>query len=123
MIRRPPRPTRPYTLFPYTTLFRSQLFKVQARHFFVQMLGQHIDLPFFVSLAAREQFDLRDSLVRERRRHNERRMSRCATQIYQATRSEEHTSELQSLMRTSYAVFCLKKKKSIHTHKYYYQNR
>src|SRR3546814_15736754 len=53
----------------------AQLFKVQARHFFVQMLGQHIDLPFFVSLAAREQFDLRASLVRARRRHNERRMS------------------------------------------------
>src|SRR3546814_9178030 len=106
------------------------------------MLGQHIALPFFVSLAAREQFDLRDSLVRERRRHNERRMSRCATQIYQATlgqqnnalavgennvidlrleffplkafnRSEAHTSELTSLLRNSYAVFCLKKKKHI----------
>src|SRR3546814_3517755 len=56
------------------------------------MLGQHIALPFFVSLSAREQFDLRDSLVRERRRHNERRMSRCATQIYQATLGQQNNA-------------------------------
>src|SRR3546814_8100856 len=90
MIRRPPRSTRTDTLFPYTTLFRSpDLF---ARHGdatkvadFKQLVGT------IVSKASDEQV-LKDI---------------DATYA----RSEEHTSELQSLMRISYAVFCLKKKK------------
>src|SRR3546814_10161258 len=98
MIRRPPRSTRTDTLFPYTTLFRS--------------------LP-------------RDLLGRWRR-HIELHLSAGAAPIgverfpVDEERSEEHTSELQSLMRISYAVFCLKKKKTYKTKKnrkkYQYSN-
>src|SRR3546814_1798685 len=85
MIRRPPRSTRTDTLFPYTTLFRSQQDHADqcataelllANHRFVGFQRQHLIITTD---------------------HN--------------WRSEEHTSELQSLMRISYAVFCLKKKK------------
>src|SRR3546814_5597136 len=94
MIRRPPRSTRTDTLFPYTTLFRS------------------VGVAFaFGSL------ELRIGSARQRR--EKRRASHTspgATAISSSGasaswRSEEHTSELQSLMRISYAVFCLKKKK------------
>src|SRR3546814_10263846 len=89
MIRRPPRSTRTDTLFPYTTLFRSELeqhgtgraelvHQPQA----AQRIGPGEDRPQLRELAL--------------------------------SRSEEHTSELQSLMRISYAVFCLKKKKQYH---------
>src|SRR3546814_8333186 len=74
MIRRPPRSTRTDTLFPYTTLFRSESRRRQAR-----------------------------SACRPRT---------SPTTTPRPARSEEHTSELHSLMRISYAVFCLKKKKS-----------
>src|SRR3546814_19898410 len=87
MIRRPPRSTRTDTLFPYTTLFRSQRSADQGRGLNVRhlpVLGQEVD----------HGRGLRD-IVEDRLAH----------------RSEEHTSELQSLMRISYAVFCLKKKK------------
>src|SRR3546814_3702342 len=79
MIRRPPRSTRTDTLFPYTTLFRSQVDGYAPEPGPV--------LPDSERLAAAEAF------------------------IAALGRSEEHTSELQSLMRISYAVFCLKKKK------------
>src|SRR3546814_12983556 len=102
MIRRPPRSTRTDTLFPYTTLFRS----VSAR---------------------------RSSAVRDRRRPAGAGLGaavadfaagasaagvvanglRRAVRGFAHQRSEEHTSELQSLMRISYAVFCLKKKKNL----------
>src|SRR3546814_1129450 len=82
MIRRPPRSTRTDTLFPYTTLFRSILFVVRGSR-----------------------------LHRPCRRFYARRYARDSSDAGQPTRSEEHTSELQSLMRISYAVFCLKKKK------------
>src|SRR3546814_1039218 len=93
MIRRPPRATRTDTLFPYTTLFRS--------HFHVAKLP--LDHPERV-LHPRphlglEVFQLFDRFL--------------VLAIGQALRSEEHTSELQSLMRISYAVFCLKKKINI----------
>src|SRR3546814_6773280 len=83
MIRRPPRSTRTDTLFPYTTLFRSA------------GVGRPIKLVF-----------CRSSTLKRARRSAENTVKRKA-----AKRSEEHTSELQSLMRISYAVFCLKKKK------------
>src|SRR3546814_5583379 len=102
MIRRPPRSTRTDTLFPYTTLFRSIV--NPAEH---QSYGQglfHRDLPHqhFVSsrpLAINALFCI-DAFLE----------ANGATLVVPA-RSEEHTSELQSLMRISYAVFCLKKKK------------
>src|SRR3546814_19849343 len=85
MIRRPPRSTRTDTLFPYTTLFRSGA--DDAVHGADQMLQE-----VFVTLAAGAQH--------------------VGAAGRQPGRSEEHTSELQSLMRISYAVFCLKKKKN-----------
>src|SRR3546814_17084430 len=93
MLRRPPRATRTDTLFPYTTLFRSS-----ARRFVATMA--HILNRPVVDAA-----------------------TRCVTQGYgilqprvaTSLRSEEHTSELQSLMRISYAVFCLKKKTKNYT--------
>src|SRR3546814_11834709 len=78
MIRRPPRSTRTDTLFPYTTLFRSEL-RVKESDRIAAMAASLRTL----GIAVEEAPD----------------------------RSEEHTSELQSLMRISYAVFCLKKKK------------
>src|SRR3546814_2558308 len=87
MIRRPPRSTRTDTLFPYTTLFRSD--------------GQSRDV-------ARGPQDGRSRSVRRRARC--RGPARGRNRREMPGRSEEHTSELQSLMRISYAVFCLKKK-------------
>src|SRR3546814_8961227 len=94
MIRRPPRSTRTDTLFPYTTLFRSacDLRAGHRLHFFDRIVG----LPTR-EIAARAI----DPFGRARRLGSGRAKDR----------SEEHTSELQSLMRISYAVFCLKKKK------------
>src|SRR3546814_3433492 len=96
MIRRPPRSTRTDTLFPYTTLFRSH----QAQH---QLAAQRPDAwrPAQIRAAAR----LRpwNRLSADRAGHRAGGGGK---------RSEEHTSELQSLMRISYAVFCLKKKKT-----------
>src|SRR3546814_8913329 len=86
MIRRPPRSTRTDTLFPYTTLFRS---KPASR-------------PIASSASPSS---ASASAPRSRRCRTRARRTRAAW------RSEEHTSELQSLMRNSYAVFCLKKKK------------
>src|SRR3546814_2673527 len=96
MIRRPPRSTRTDTLFPYTTLFRSLGALRRRRH----RLG---GLLLLVPLARGAQHFIFFVFVRGR--------SRLA--LVHHIRSEEHTSELQSLMRISYAVFCLKKKKKI----------
>src|SRR3546814_2560613 len=93
MIRRPPRSTRTDTLFPYTTLFRSLL-------------------PFPLILGAlRKPAKISQLSPQKQRRQNSIRTIPTAIQRSPRRRSEEHTSELQSLMRISYAVFCLKKKK------------
>src|SRR3546814_7361237 len=111
MIRRPPRSTRTDTLFPYTTLFRSgeKHGPTSTTHY---GNGAVVEEPF-ESNTARTMQRLADQAV-------ERSANRPATvTINQGTvlnRSEEHTSELQSLLRISYAVFCLKKKTSPHTH-------
>src|SRR3546814_8209738 len=97
MIRRPPRSTRTDTLFPYTTLFRSLPGAAPPPLRAGQRRAAHA-VPGAV--APRERGH---AAARPRRRRPR-------------DRSEEHTSELQSLMRISYAVFCLKKKKII-THK------
>src|SRR3546814_4603670 len=86
MIRRPPRSTRTDTLFPYTTLFRSEIAAAPDPHRTIDMRAER--LAAFVA-------------IEQRRKDLER--------------SEEHTSELQSLMRISYAVFCLKKKTRTNT--------
>src|SRR3546814_5498561 len=103
MIRRPPRSTRTDTLFPYTTLFRSRPVEGSRR-------------PSHASTVRRRSDDERGSGngrapgIQDRRSFSERRPRH-------SIRSEEHTSELQSLMRISYAVFCLKKKKKIKQNK------
>src|SRR3546814_21088009 len=87
MIRRPPRSTRTDTLFPYTTLFRSRHTQPWSPRC-LQRTPHAIDLKRWA-----------------------RRRACSQTSASGRARSEEHTSELQSLMRISYAVFCLKKKK------------
>src|SRR3546814_1178056 len=97
MIRRPPRSTRTDTLFPYTTLFRSRF----RNHF-------SKSCPFGMSNKADITVDL--SAVMTCPLAGRRECSVSGEEGSTAIRSEEHTSELQSLMRISYAVFCLKKK-------------
>src|SRR3546814_3665162 len=123
MIRRPPRATRTYTLFPYTTLFRSVMGFPMAAH--LRQAGHEVCVYNRTSARADEWVT----------RHGGRRADTPAEAAHGAdavftcvgadadlqqvvlgkdgalaARSEEHTSELQSLMRISYAVFCLKKK-------------
>src|SRR3546814_3453027 len=90
MLRRPPRSTRTDTLFPYTTLFRSLLTVALPVQRYRQVMGALMLSKDSQEIEAAIR-DVRLAIV--------------------AVRSEEHTSELQSLMRISYAVFCLKKKK------------
>src|SRR3546814_3133499 len=97
MIRRPPRSTRTDTLFPYTTRFRSLLGE-RRREIDVEP-GSHCALLQLDAVAGIERCLPRESL--HPAPHG---------------RSEEHTSELQSLMRISYAVFCLKKKRNSYKH-------
>src|SRR3546814_8175732 len=104
MIRRPPRSTRTDTLFPYTTLFRSQKNWNDTERTPLES-KLHEVLASFVPAAAAIKADRAEKQRREQEYE--------AYQIRQR-RSEEHTSELQSLMRISYAVFCLKKKKTPH---------
>src|SRR3546814_9411901 len=112
MIRRPPRATRSDTLVPYTTLFRSLL--ILAEQWSDQ--DPPCDGPAAAAQKARRGHspDLRCS-GRGANRPTRRRPAAPATAV-RRDRSEEHTSELQSLMRISYAVFCLKKKKTTTLH-------
>src|SRR3546814_2887249 len=95
MIRRPPRSTRTDTLFPYTTLFRSIILCGMKELIHVQ--------------AAYKNFNVANQAV-VAGNYGENNRARMPSVVLEV-RSEEHTSELQSLMRISYAVFCLKKKK------------
>src|SRR3546814_6912384 len=116
MIRRPPRSTRTDTLFPYTTLFRSEvgivrqlqderrvhrpdllLPRMRGHQPLEAVLAHHPDI-----LGSHQRDLLRLAALQGNR---------------PAQRSEEHTSELQSLMRISYAVFCLKKQKNTSIHR------
>src|SRR3546814_6687231 len=98
MIRRPPRSTRTDTLFPYTTLFPIYI---------MGDVGQEQSDAAALADAAPLQ-PARDA------RHGVRDLAIAETPPHEVEhrRSEEHTSEIQSLMRSSYAVFCLKKKKN-----------
>src|SRR3546814_7103317 len=98
MIRRPPRATRTHTLFPYTTLFRSRPQRQTQTN-------------------ARGDSDSKDGNPQRVGTSPPKPVSGCRRPspgqpclLAKKPRSEEHTSELQSLMRISYAVFCLKKK-------------
>src|SRR3546814_1720982 len=103
MLRRPPRSTRTDTLFPYTTLVRSM---VSRRHVeFLRLAAIGVVLPPCVRRPARKHRS-RDC----RQEIGARTMVGPRRDAGQRHRSEEHTSELQSLMRISYAVLCWKKK-------------
>src|SRR3546814_3978854 len=106
MIRRPPRSTRTDTLFPYTTLFRSDI----ERRFHAKFQDTHERREWFTWSQG-----LDDTITAINAGAFDVSTLPEPVQITQriVIRSEEHTSELQSLMRISYAVFCLKKK----THK------
>src|SRR3546814_2860925 len=109
-IRRPPRSTRTDTLFPYTTLFRSgtrRLDHVDNRGLERLDLDPLRDLDFGIVLVNLEH------LVDETAASQHLVALLEPAQLRLVLRSEEHTSELQSLMRISYAVFCLQKKKNI----------
>src|SRR3546814_8887219 len=109
MIRRPPRSTRTDTLFPYTTLFRSDrgsgivqrgVLVMTSRPPGAALVGL---LELFIVLRR----DLCDDLHHRHLHFQRAPVDECVGDVL-ADRSEEHTSELQSLMRISYAVFCLK---------------
>src|SRR3546814_3563934 len=133
MIRRPPRSTRTDTLFPYTTLFRSALIPgealqgiaVQRRDHAVEKrgpaaaagprkAGRRLAVPQCPSLgeAPAGKRQGRAVVEGERARLLAPQTATAACVDDRNFRSEEHTSELQSLVRISYAVFCLKKKKT-----------
>src|SRR3546814_8273626 len=97
MMRRPPKATRTDTLFPYTTLFRSTLLLLSQACAALRDQAQAADLTRPIEL----------ELVHQQ---------------LSAARSEEHTSELQSLMRISYAVFCLKNKKNTYIQSHHHYN-
>src|SRR3546814_4892772 len=145
MILRPPRSTRTDTLFPYTTLFRStvvlqgffDLAQVEVMKGPQALFFGKNSTAGVISLTSANPTDELEGYLRAgyefvaNERVVEGVISRPLTDTLQARlalrgsqmdgwmhnyRSEEHTSELQSLMRTSYAVFCLKKKKKNYTH-------
>src|SRR3546814_5535122 len=109
MIRRPPRSTRTDTLFPYTTLFRSQAGAVSGRCLasVAHTAGHHAHAGPVCSARTRYRPHARNAGGHYPATGPDLATDR-ATAV--AGRSEEHTSELQSLMRISYAVFCLNKK-------------
>src|SRR3546814_3720943 len=99
MLRRPPRSTRTDTLFPYTTLFRSFIA-------WAQMGDANASIPTPQPILPRPMFGASPAVAAATS------LTFVAPRALEqpGARSEEHTSELQSLMRISYAVFCLKKK-------------
>src|SRR3546814_9214723 len=92
MIRRPPRSTRTDTLFPYTTLFRSSCARSRCLSSWTSSVGQRPLIGHSSAFENNAIYGMCHYCIKRR-----------------SERSEEHTSELQSLMRISYAVFCLKK--------------
>src|SRR3546814_8040297 len=114
MIRRPPRSTRTDTLLPYTTLFRSYFhigFAVDTPDGLVVPVIRDVNHKDVLDIA-RELGEL-SARARERKLKIEEMQGGCFTiSSLGGVRSEEHTSELQSLMRISYAVFCLNKTQS-----------
>src|SRR3546814_9625448 len=121
MTRRPPRSTRTDTLFPYTTLFRSRGIEAAFRTFlrFPQLPEW---LQNFGVLANYTYIDHGTELP-EALAETLPGQQRIAGVSNHIARSEEHTSELQSLMRISYAVFCMKKKKQQKTKNHITKNK
>src|SRR3546814_3672368 len=127
MIRRPPRSTRTDTLVPYTTLFRSQAFTTAMQEAVKNGTGRIVPPAqhaaainrYMTSATGRKESVrsgiLRPVLAKEMGLFMQQAQPKIDARMRAAMRSEEHTSELQSLMRISYAVFCLnKKKKTLH---------
>src|SRR3546814_2508492 len=117
MIRRQPRSTRNDTLFPYTTLFRSVGDHRLAGHRLGRVAAQEHERVRLVEWRRRLHAELlavvgAEGQPRLRVGPRQRGVGGAGEDGVDADRSEEHTSELQSLMRISYAVFCLKKKKN-----------
>src|SRR3546814_6835141 len=122
MIRPPPRSTRTHTLFPYTTLFRSE-----RRVAFIDAAPQMIDFLVAQGIKLRripsypDHYSVAGESVPGRTVVSElfdiKQLGAWKAKL-RPGRSEEHTSELQSLMSISYAVFCLKKKTKQHTYIY-----
>src|SRR3546814_1778759 len=114
MLRRPPRTTRTATLFPFTTLFRS-VNRAQALLDRGDINGAVRELQALQgpSADAAAPFIAQAQGTMAAQQSSDMLMNAVLGQLA-AGRSEEHTSELQSLMRISYAVFCLKKKKTQH---------
>src|SRR3546814_7145015 len=125
MIRRPPRPTRTDTLFPYTTLFRSA--RCSGNRYLLDAVQRQNRLRSFLNIqwvngverveaSIDEHLAIMDALGEGKnlRAHALMTLHLDSARDVAPTiiRSEEHTSELQSLMRISYAVFCLQRKKS-----------
>src|SRR3546814_1326957 len=102
MIRRPPRSTRTDTLFPYTTLFRSTKGWSEAYGLFLEG-----EAPMVLSYSTSPAYHM---IAEDEDRYQAAGFAEGHYMQVEVARSEEHTSELQSLMRISYAVFCLKKK-------------
>src|SRR3546814_9029116 len=108
MIRRPPRSTRTDTLFPYTTLFRSEC---RGDCYLQSAFGMpYLRYGRLLWITGHRHQELRIRRWLSRRHISLRALANYNGRAICRDRSEEHTSELQSLMRISYAVFCLKKK-------------
>src|SRR3546814_1895809 len=110
MILRPPRSTRTDTLFPYTTLFRSVKTLIEDAEW-----SQWSDRQIAAACGVSHPFVAAIRAPKAAERQQENRLRSAGRVESDSIRSEEHTSELQSLMRISYAVFCLKKKKKNQT--------
>src|SRR3546814_972982 len=112
MIRLPPISTRTDTLFPYTTLFRSR---------FIFGFGRDAPQKATLQVTAPDGAVITQQIEVAPRTYQIQRIDGIAKDYVSPPedRSEEHTSELQSLMRTSYSVFCLKKKKNSRYSQYY----
>src|SRR3546814_9828956 len=111
MLRPPPKSKRTDTRLPDTTLFRSGPYQRRAVHRRARICGrvghrQQREGP------RRQEVLMGDALVRQLMRDGGDDGGLAVVDLHRTNRSEEHTSELQSLMRISYAVFCLKKKKT-----------
>src|SRR3546814_6559300 len=115
MIRRTPRSTPTDTLFPYTTLFRSKLRVLLAQALFsnpdILLLDEPTNNLDINTIRWLEDILNNRNCTMVIISHDRHFLNQVCTHTADMDRSEEHTSELQSLIRISYAVFCLKKKK------------
>src|SRR3546814_2418881 len=119
MIRLPPRSTRTDTLFPYTTLFRSQ--KLDGLAEYAHNFHQGLQGLTEILNKANVVYNTELQEIHQKLEGTKSIYVNVANSMSQLQdRSEEHTSELQSLMRISYAVFCLKKKNKLTTKRKYH---